>query len=290
MNHNTLTNNNTEINISSIVSHRIIGNHYEFLFEIISDSELEFGDEEVYVENKTYIEDLTHYLIWIKDLFSFDDFCSSLRIENAGDFNKTERDLIIINIHRYCCQENIKILYCFVHRLHSTVLFNFIGEEFQKICDENYEQQLRCIKYFKKLYPNHKVMISDHYAEHITCRFKDNFLSDALRIAKIGDVVYSFNYKSQIVREKDIIFFTRRIKNINTNRRDIETINLYTKILDIEELKMRIKCYVSIFDYNFCLKKNAIETVILTSDNRIAQNSSLKVLPKHLLREILRWL
>jgi hypothetical protein len=291
MNHNTLINNNTELNISSIVSHRINGDNYEFLFEITSDSELEFGDEEVYVENKTYTEYSTQYLIWIKDLFSFNDFCSSLRIENAVGFNKTDRDFIIIHIHRYCCRKDIKILFCFVHKLQpSTDLSNFIGEEIQKICDENYEQQLRCVKFFKKLYPGHKVVISDHYTEQMICRFKDHFLSSALRIAKIGDVIYSFNYKGQIVRENDIIFFTRRIKNIHTNRRDIETINLYTKILNIEELISRTKCYVSIFDYNFCLKKDAIETVILTTNNRIAQNSSLKVLPKHLLREILRWL
>ena len=80
------------------------------------------------------------------------------------------------------------------------------------------------------------------------------------------------------------------MENIETEISETENIvSTNNATVPIENVIERTKKYVNIMDYNSCINKISSETIVLATNDRIGRNSSLKVLPIHLIREICRW-
>lgn len=288
------------VDFMNIVSHRINNdNNYEFLFKIFSDRylDLNFEDsgEKVYVQEKGIENGISYYNIWIQDNCSFESFYLAWS-GPPQDFgfvprNNIEHD-IISKIYDYCSRENIKIFYCFVHKLKPPKdFFNLLGEKIQEICDKNYEEQLETVKQLKKFYPEHKLICNDLFAEAIE-HYELGTMNMGLTITmmKRNDVLYIFNHENQIITEGRIVLFERIMQNIPTTLFDTINFSRQNQVVSIENVIERTRNYIEILNYNDYLRKASINTIILATNNRISANSSLKVLPTHLLRKISLWM
>ena len=288
------------VDFINIVSHRINNdNNYEYLFKIFSgeylDLDFEDNGEQVYVEDKRIENGISYYYVWIQDNYSFLSFylAWSGPPQDLGFVprNNFEHD-ILSKIYDYCYRTDIKIFYCFVHKLKPPEDFlNLMGEKIQEICDKNYEEQLETVKQLKKFYPEHKLICNDLLSEFIG-NYELGTMDMGLTITmmKRNDVLYIFNHENQIVTESRIILFERIMQNIPTSVSDTLNISRQNQMVSIENVIERTRNYIEILDYNDYLRKASINTIILATNNRISANSSLKVSPKHLLREILLWL
>ena len=292
MEHSTLLDN--EVNFLNIVRHRNNDNCYEYLFKILSDIELDLGDDEIHVHSKEYVEEdseLIYYYIWIKDITCFLHY-HVLFTEDQLDTDLDEfENKIAIEIYNYCKRENIKILYCFAYKLIPPEYFSdFLGAEVDNLCETNYNEQLRAMEHLKKMYPTHKVICNDPYVDDvIDYIIGNNDIRFALKMMKKNDVLFTFRYNNQIIREKDIVFFKRRIENVFTGMTEKRNINRLNARFSIERVIEETHDCIEILDYEAYLRKASIDTIVLVSDDRMSKDSALKVLPKHLVREICRW-
>lgn len=292
MEHTTLLNN--EVSFLNIVEHRNINNCYEYLFKILSDIELDLGDDEIHVHSKEYVEEgseLIYYYIWIKDITSFLNY-SVLFLEDHLDTNLDEfENKIMFEIYNYCKREDIKILYCFVYKLIPPEDFSdFLGKDINDLCETNYKEQLRSVEHLRKMYPTHKIICNDPYAEYVDdYPIKNTDVSFALKMMKKNDVLFTFNHGSQIMREKDIVFFKRRIENVFTGLIEKRNINRLNTRFSIKRVIEETRDYIEILDYEAYLRKASVDTIVQVCDDRMSKDSALKVLPKHLVREICRW-
>ena len=288
-----------QFKIKNIVTHRVVEDHHEYLFSFMS-PQGHIGRLDIrHIENMENVGDNVHYQVWLKDNFDFDDMMYFLSYEDS--FSTTFRDQIniatkkIVNkIYSYCCRKNIKVLYCTIHRLTPSEDFiNIFGDRILEMCEANYNEQLESLRYFRKIYPEHKVVFKDSYYNEVDedLRFEVEDLRSALKFMRKGDIFYTFNPRNQKMKEYDIMFFKNRLnKNrlSETEKRTIKT--TFSRTMEIEEVISIAKEHdVSIVDFNFYKKKISAETIALATNDRIAENSSLKVLPRHLIRQICTW-
>jgi hypothetical protein len=288
--------------VHAIISHRINEEHHEYLFKIIFSQEqknLNIVDE--HIENKEHIEDAVHYHIWLKDTFRINDilwaftyYNDRFHLETTSSTAENRKNEIIKKIYDYCSVQDIKILYCAINRDHE---YDEVKKKFFEINDE---RQTESLKYFMKIYPCHKVI-----REYGKFRFY-NILPATMKVMKRGDIFYTFDLEKQIIRSNDITLFRRRIENIPMgpilffdcldrrlrieNYMTGQVMYVNNDILNIDEVIERTKEYISIIDFNLYKKKISTETIVSVTNERIGRDSSVKVLPKHLLRQICLWL
>lgn len=283
---------NQNITLSKIISHRpnsIDSFRTDYLFEIISNEQI---NDEFYIPSENqYINDRFIYHVWIKDTFCLFDYTTYV---SSDYYRGYSIESFINKIHEYCCQKDIKIIYSYIHRQFHSVLFPTLLEEENQIIEstieDNYQKQIDSINYLRTLFPNHKIIdtvIGEDVFDSYTYRYE--CLSRVMRIMKKGDCFYTFNVENQRIKESDVILLTKRFKNIPTPYAEIMNIRRHNSAR-CSNFRILTENYITILDQDFYYKKIAIDTLVLATHNRISKNSSLRVLPRHLLREIGMWL
>jgi hypothetical protein len=274
------------ITLLEIVSHRTNPLHTDYLFEIVPDEQIQTNEFYVFFENQ--------HCLWIKDTLCLSDYVTYVPSVVLGNhWFMTER-MLVNKIYRYCCEKEIKILYVYMHRPHSIPSPLFSDEELDAIeltIQANYERQVNSLNYLRRLFPDHKVIHSDFKEhEYDSVDYDYSCLSRVMKMMKRGDIFYTFNIKTQRVLGSDVILLTKRFENIPTTHHEVMNIRRHNHIqMKFEDIKTLTEDYITLLDQDFYYKKSAIDTVVLAAHNRISENSSLKILPPHLLRELARW-
>ena len=184
-------------------------------------------------------------------------------------------DHIILQLYRYFKQQDIKMLFC-------TLSKSCSSENIQK-----HEEELKNIRDLRDIYPKHKLILKEYCLHNsFDALYYRHHLDMMLNISKKGDIIYLDTLQHQIVRENSLGIIMKKlgIQSVANENTTYSTLN----ILPIEEVVSTLKEHVHIFD-KFFAKKFATEICVLATNDKIAKNSSLKVLPKHLLREVCRW-
>ena len=289
---------NYEVQFLNIENHRKNDGRYEFLFKILSDQELELGYDDIHVQFKEYVEnsDIIYYYIWMKDMSSYSIY-REIFITEFLECDEFGSITPVTEIYNHCRKHKINTLYCFIYGTIDPE--DLLGDKNHKrhfsnsieYFEENYDAQLDVLRYLKRNYSNHRFVYNhflyinhlNDYSTHL-CN-----ISEILKIAEKGDIIFSHSYPDQIVKERDIIFFERIMENIMTHEDESIVIERQISEVSIENVIERTKKYIEFIDHNSYIKKTSIETIVLATSDTIAKDSSLKVLPKHLIRQICTW-
>lgn len=286
MNYNLLI---EQVDFITIISHRMNDeNDYEFLFKVFADQELHLGPYNHHVEYVSTENDFLVYNVWIKESVPF-SYYELVFSEFSDEMNENE-GRIVTEIYNYCRRKEIKILYCFKHKLNPSMLFsNYLGNQIHKLCNENFQEQIDMVDYFKKIYPTYKVISNDDHTSDDLDYDLDK-ISSMLKLMNKDDIVYVYTTENNVFYERDIILFERRMNNIFTDINERRIIMRNRKQISLSEVVSRTQDFIKIIDRDFYNTKISIDTLVLATNNKLAKESSLKILPKHLIREISRWL
>ena len=279
MEHTILT--NSKVKFLNIENHRRNNGSYEFLFKILSHQELDLIQDNINVNSREYIEGTNkiHYHIWIEDITSSKCYKRSFLLSGYM-FDIVNFDIKIASmIYGYCKTHDIKTFYCFIYE-------NKMNSQYSA---EEQDMKHSLILQLKERYPEHRFIYNIwFYTTH--CYYETCYIFSILEIILKGDIALFHSYSNQFVEESDIILFERRMENIETEISETENIvSTNNATVPIENVIERTKKYVNIMDYNSCINNISSETIVLATNDRIGRNSSLKVLPIHLIREICRW-
>jgi hypothetical protein len=220
------------------------------------------------------------YNVWIKDTFDIQDYYL------ISQFFRPERNLkrenVINEIYNYRRTQEFNTIYAYIHKDY----YN------SRMFCSNREIQLESLEYICKLFPNHKVIRSDYYSPTYAPydHRKFNQFKFAMKTMKKGDIFHCFDMEHQGVQASDIIILNRTLENVpfaNNERQNIVLNN--ANQLTLDEVRMLTENNLTMTDREFYYKKITLDTLVLAASERLAENSSLRVLPAHLLREIGRW-
>lgn len=234
------------------------------------------------------------YNVWIKDAFNIEDYHLAIALSMHGQ-NPRRKD-IVRKIYKYHRSRGFNILYAYIHMDSCYSRPNALSADevdaIWNIHHINYARQVESLKYMHRIFPNHKIIRLDYtlnfrlddYSYNCRC------LCNAINIMEKGDIFHCFNPGNQNVQTCDIILMDRKLENIPTS--NDEKVNIMmnnTRCLTLDQVRMHTKDYITITDEKFYSKKITLDTLVLATSERLGENSSLKVLPPHLLREIGRW-
>lgn len=288
---------NCKIMFMDIISHRtnIDDSIYtDCLFMVSTQGQINMDEFILEVEHDdgTFI-----YNVWIKDTFSVQDHYSPVSLHTHGQ-NLTRKS-VINKIYKYYRSEGYNILYAYTYAnpcncyQKLSVLSPTEIDAIRNIHRANYAVQLESLKYLSRLFPNHKIIKAGH-TQHLLMSnngYDRRSLSSAMGMMEKGDIFHCFNPENQSIQESDIILLNRKFENIPTSN-DEKTIIMMNnaRYLTFDEVRTLTKDFITITDQEFYNKKVSIDTLVLATSKRLGENSPLKVLPPHLLREIARWL
>lgn len=281
------------ITLLNIISHRTNSVDplcTDYLFEVSSDEPITDGFYAL-SENQN-VEGKILYNVWLKDNLYICDY--ALYLQTRDYLQETTDRILARKIYRYCCEKDIKIIYAYTHKQSTTRLAPIFSEEefdvISRTFQTNYQKQLDSLNYMAKLFPDHKIIrsfcdVNDDYDDDYDTRC----LSITMTIMKKGDCFFTFDAKNQQMEGASIVLMTRRFENLPTTPAQRRNIISNSGILSLEELKILTKNYITILDKDFYNKKITIDTLVLATHSRVSKNSSLNVLPRHLLRQIGMW-
>lgn len=281
-----------------IISHRTNTDdtiYNDCLFRVSTQGQINMDEFTLEVEHDdgTFI-----YNVWIKDMFTIEDYVSPVSAFTHGQ--NLRRKSVIKKIYNYYRSQGFNILYaytysngCCCYKKLNSALSPEEANVISNIHQDNYVRQLESLKYLSRIFPNHKVIKSDYIQHSYAGNYSHHggrCLHYAMKIMEKGDIFHCFNPEIQSVQKCDITMFIRNLENIPTSDDEKTNITMTEdKYLTLDEVRTLTKNYITITDQKFYNKKIVIDTLILATSKRLGENSSLKVLPPHLLREIGRW-
>jgi hypothetical protein len=283
----------SNIMILNIITHRanLMDTTYtDYLVRVACDNEININGFDTVQDEQCQGKFI--YDVWIKDTVSIGDYYRSLSFISKGFF-VTRALNMAHKIHKYCRRLGFNMLYVYMHKeIHFPN--NLSREEFEIVSgvhDDNYRKQVESLRYLCELFPNHKVIREDYHSQgKKDYTYERIFLNCAMKIMQKGDIFYTFNLENQHVKESDIILFNMTLENTPPSydeERDIE--RQHGRQLTLNETRNLTKDNITLLDREFYNKKVSIDTLVLATSKRLGENSSLRVLPPHLLREIGRW-
>ncbi len=277
--------------VEKVINHRVNEDgDYEYLTVLKMKNPLEDIPQN-YIE---HIEYDTHYkyYIWILDNFQIVDYV--LAVDNTIIFAGMEKYRgLMVGFMEYRKTSGIKVIYGVVYKLHydNSVFLDFLGEEFSKLCLSNLEEQIQTIKRMKCLLSGRYQII------HNIDSYNDDeglILIGIEDIINKYDCIYIHNKKYTGISKHGVCILKERLVNgrsLDEARYNIRINNLVPLLISENEIIEEVQDIgVNVIDYESeCVRKAGVFAIASTGNNRIGKNSSLRVLPQHLIRQISLW-
>jgi hypothetical protein len=259
-----------------IISHRR-GEYDEYLFKFQSFQDIDFEQNIEHVQNKEKIGMWFYYDVWVRDNLPFRYYRGDAY---RRQFERPRRRIEIgRNIYRYCRNSGMKFVFYFAKIYKEDLGLDDIASSYRKAAKKQKDKE----KMLREIYRGYKVIFNE---DTDLCRDRQ-----FLECLDAGDIFLT-DLKDFSVSEANVVVqLIKRIEGEVLSYKDIcRILDTYSGELSLGEFKDKVKDYVEVSDIDTVIRDVTMNAAVLSSHRRIGKDSSLNVLPVHLLRQVGLWL
>jgi hypothetical protein len=236
----------------------------EYLLRFLSKNDIGPGQNLTHVVDKNIVDNQFTYNVWVKDDLPFYNY----RIGSREFALRKDGYNMADEIYRYCRRCNIRFVFCFFRKINNN--------------DFTVENIMEKMKMLRKIYRGCKILFNGSVCPSI------DFYSLTSLMKK--DDIFLTNLESLSISVENVFALKKKIDRLKFSTMELKI--LYPQIgkLNLQQFAEETTGYVTILDLDSHIRKISANAIVLSSHRRVGKDSSLNVLPAHLLRQVGLWL
>lgn len=236
----------------------------EYLLRFLSENDIGSNQNLMHVVDKKVVDNEFIYNVWVKDDLPFYNY----RIGSREFALRKHGYNMADEIRRYCRRCNIRFVFCFFRKINNN--------------DFTVETIMEKMKILRKIYYGYKILFNGSVCPSIDFYNLTNLMKK--------DDIFLTGLETLSISVENVYVLKKKIDRVKFSIMELKILCSQNRKLNLHQFAEETTGYVTILDLDSHIRKISANAIVLSSHRRVGKDSSLKVLPAHLLRQIGLWL